>query len=64
MLKQGRDFEGQRQAGIVLSRFDGIDGLARDLQPAGRSACDQSRSARLTLSLFFNGTSSGIEPDQ
>src|SRR5690348_3949203 len=31
--EQPRDLEGQRQAGVVLAGFDGVDRLSRDVQP-------------------------------
>jgi hypothetical protein len=34
--KKSRNTEGELQAGIISSRFNGVDGLARHLQPLGK----------------------------
>ena len=33
LTKEARDFEGERQARVVLARLDGIDTLARHIEP-------------------------------
>ena len=33
LTKEARDFEGERQARVVLARLDGIDALARHVEP-------------------------------
>src|SRR5271157_404039 len=35
-FKETRQFEGQRKTGVELARLDGVDRLARDLQPLGQ----------------------------
>lgn len=33
LTKEARDFEGERQAGVVFARLDGIDALTRHIEP-------------------------------